>query len=79
MTLRQTLEAFVGLDSAHASGQRVADLLAPYSGAKVSVEELAGEHGKTDFVKIMLPGSSGKSTGGTSPTLVPYDRSVCMM
>lgn len=69
MTLQQTLEAFDALDSAHASGQRVADLLARYSGAKVSVEELAGEEGKTDFVKIMLPGSSGKSTGGSSPTL----------
>ena len=69
MTLQQTLEAFDALDSAHASGQRVADLLACYSGAKVSVEELAGEHGKTDFVKIMLPGSSGKSAGGSSPTL----------
>ena len=69
MTLQQTLEAFDALDSAHASGQRMADLLARYSGAKVSVEELAGEHGKTDFVKIMLPGSSGKLTGGSSRTL----------
>jgi Protein of unknown function (DUF1177) len=68
MTLQQTLEAFEALDSAHASGQRVADLLAPYSGAKVSIEELAGAEGKTDFVKVMLPGSSGKSAGGSSPT-----------
>jgi Protein of unknown function (DUF1177) len=69
MTLQQTLEAFEALDSAHASGQRVADLFARYSGARVTVEEIVGEEGKTDFVKIVLPGSSGKSAGGSSPTL----------
>jgi hypothetical protein len=69
MTLQQTLEAFEALDSAHASGQRVADLLARYSGVRVTVEEIVGQEGKTDFVKIVLPGSSGKSTGGIVRTL----------
>jgi Protein of unknown function (DUF1177) len=69
MTLQQTLQAFEALDSAQASGRRIADLLARYSGAQVTVEELAGEHGKTDLIKIVLPGSSGKSTGGGSRTL----------
>jgi hypothetical protein len=69
MSLQQTLEAFEALDSAHACGQRVADLLARYSNAWVTVEEILGDKGKTDFVKVVLPGSSGKSVGGSSPTL----------
>jgi hypothetical protein len=69
MTLQQTLEAFEVLDSAQASGQRVADLFAGYTGARVTVEQLVGEEGKTDFVKILLPGSSGKFTGGIVRTL----------
>jgi len=69
MTLQQTLEAFEALDSAHASGQRVADLLARYSSARVTVEEIVSDEGKTDFIKIVIPGSSGKSVGGSSPTL----------
>jgi hypothetical protein len=69
MSLQQTLEAFEALDSADASGQRVADLLARYSSARVTVEEILGDKGKTDFVKVVLPGSSGKSVGGSSPTL----------
>jgi Protein of unknown function (DUF1177) len=69
MTLQQTLEAFEALDSARASGQRVSDLFAGYTGARVMVEEIAGEQGKTDLVKILLPGSSGKSTGGIVRTL----------
>jgi Protein of unknown function (DUF1177) len=69
MSLQQTLEAFEALDSAHASGQRVAALFAGYSGARVTVEEIVGDQGKTDLVKILLPGSSGKSTGGIVRTL----------
>jgi hypothetical protein len=69
MSLQQTLEAFEALDSAHASGRRVADLFAGHAGARATVEEILGEQGKTDFVKIVLPGSSGKSAGGGSRTL----------
>jgi hypothetical protein len=69
MSLQQTLDALEALDSAHASGQKVADLFAGHAGARVTVEEILGEQGKTDFVKILLPGSSGKSAGGGSRTL----------
>jgi hypothetical protein len=69
MTLQQTLDAFEALDSALASGERVADLLARHSSARVTVEKIVGDEGKTDFVKIVIPGSSGKSVGGSSPTL----------
>ena len=73
MSLQQTLQVFELFDSAHASGQTVVDLLKPYCAAnpRVSVEvtEVAGPKGKTDFVKVFIPGSAGKSSGGSAPTL----------
>lgn len=73
MSLQQTLQVFELFDSAYASGQTVVNLLKPYCAAnpKVTVEitEVSGPEGKTDFVKVVIPGSSGKRSGGTSPTL----------
>ena len=64
MTLKQTIEAFEALDSARASGRTVVDLLAPYPAASVSVEEVRGNKGKTDFVKIIVAGMQGRLCGG---------------
>src|SRR6516162_3427648 len=69
MTLKQTLEVFEALDSARASGQTVVQLLAPYPGAKVSVDEVQGGKGKTDFVKIVIAGTHGRLRGGNARTL----------
>ena len=69
MSLQQTLQVFELLDSAYASGQKVKDLLAGYSGLEVSVKEVSGPKGKTDFVKIVIPGTQGKRSGGSAPTL----------
>jgi len=35
----------------------------------ISVERIRGEKGSTDFISIKIPGSKGKSVGGSSPTL----------
>jgi len=69
MSLAQTLQVFELLDSAHASGQAVVELLAPYSKVQVTVTEISGDKGSTDFVRIVIPGSAGKLAGGTAPTL----------
>lgn len=71
MSLKQTLEVFEAFDSAFASGQTVVALLAPYrdQGVTVEVVEIAGPKGKTDFVKIYVPGESGKRSGGSAPSL----------
>ncbi|MGL4288631.1 MAG: DUF1177 domain-containing protein [Phreatobacter sp.] len=69
MSLSQTLQVFDAFDSAYASGQTVVDLFARFPDAKVSVREIAGPKGKTDFVKIVLPGLTGLIRGGTTPTL----------
>ncbi len=69
MSLLQTLHVFEAFDSAFASGQTVVRLLADYPAAQVSVTEITGAKGKTDFVKVVIPGYEGKRGGGTAPTL----------
>lgn len=64
MSLKQTLQVFELLDSAWASGEKVKALLAEYPDVTVSVQAVTGPKGKTDFVKIVIPGS-----GGSAPTL----------
>ncbi|MFK4444557.1 hypothetical protein ABH944_004939 [Caballeronia udeis] len=71
MSLSQTLQVFEAFDSRFASGQTVVDLLAPYRGQGVTVEvlKISGPKGSTDFVKIHIPGESGKRAGGTAKSL----------
>ena len=35
----------------------------------INVEHVSGDKGSTDFIKIVIPGSSGKSRGGNAPSL----------
>lgn len=69
MSLQQTLQVFELLDSAYASGEKVKALLAGYSNIEVSVKAVTGPKGSTDFVKIVIPGTHGKRSGGDAPTL----------
>lgn len=69
MSLYQTLQVFELLDSAWASGEKVRELLAGYANVEVTVKEVKGEKGTTDFIKIFIPGFEGKRLGGSAPTL----------
>jgi len=71
MSLKQTLDVFEAFDSSFASGQTVVALLAPFreQGVTVEVVEISSPKGKTDFVKIYIPGESGKRSGGSAPSL----------
>ncbi|MEO3740956.1 DUF1177 domain-containing protein [Kosakonia sp. WA-90] len=69
MSLQQTLQVFALLDSAYASGDKVKALLAEYRNIAVSVKAVSGPKGSTDFVKIVIPGTQGKRSGGSAPTL----------
>jgi hypothetical protein len=70
MSLSHTLKAFEALDSAYATGKTVLDLLAPHDrSVRASVETIQGPRGKTDFVRVVVPGTAGKQKGGTAPTL----------
>ncbi len=69
MSLKQTITAFETMDSAYVTGGTIKDLFASYPDVAVTVQTVAGEEGSTDFVKIIVPGKQGRSTGGTAPTL----------
>ena len=64
MSLSQTLQAFEALDSAYASGDTVARLLAPYPNASVTVTQIRGANGSTDFVRVVIPGAQASAPAG---------------
>ncbi|TWE05228.1 uncharacterized protein DUF1177 [Neobacillus bataviensis] len=68
MVLKQTLTVLETLDSAYVTGEHVKDLFSKYSNIAVTVQTVTGEKGSTDFIKIVIPGSNGKSNGGDAPT-----------
>jgi len=69
MSLQQTLAVFELLDSAHIDGQQVVDLFTFYPDVMARFTRVTGPKGRTDFVRIDIPGTEGKSGGGTAPTL----------
>lgn len=69
MAWKQVIDSFEILDSASASGEQVAAALRQAGIADVQVTPIKEEKGSTDFVKALIPGSNGKSSGGNAPTL----------
>ena len=67
--LKQVIEAMELLDSAKVSGKDVAALLKARGLEDVTVKTLRGEKGKTDFVRVKIPGTRGKTAKGDAPTL----------
>ena len=69
MMLKQVIEICDLIDSAKVNGAAVADLLIKRGLDQIEVKTIRGERGSTDFVKILIPGSQGRSAGGKAPTL----------
>ena len=69
MLLRQLLDVYDLIDKPQASGQEVADFLRAHGATDVTVERVSGERGGTDCIKVVIPGKSGKSSGGSARTL----------
>jgi hypothetical protein len=69
MSLQQTLQVFELIDNAYVKGQDVVELFADYPSVKACTHRVSGEKGTTDFVRIEIPGSAGKQSGGDAPTL----------
>ena len=71
MIVKEILDIYEILDSAYANGEKVADYLRSIGGnCEISVSKLKGKGGKsTDVIKVMIPGSNGKSKGGSAPTI----------
>ncbi|MFQ5855882.1 MAG: DUF1177 domain-containing protein [Anaerolineae bacterium] len=68
MALKQAIEIYEALDSPRANGQRVKGIFGS-RGVEVEVQTVESGTGSTDFVRIVLAGRQGKSTGGSAPTL----------
>lgn len=69
MSLSHTLAVFEALDSPRASGDTVRTLLDGVRGISIEVERVSGAKGATDFVRVCVPGSRGRTAGGAAPTL----------
>ncbi len=69
--LRQVMTILDLVDRPDASGKLVAEQLRALAGpgATVEVETISGERGSTDFVRVHIPGSHGRTAGGQAPTL----------
>lgn len=68
--LREVLSVLELLDSPLATGAVIAKHLAAISpDADITVKTVAGDQGETDFVTVVIPGSNGRRSGGTAPTL----------
>ena len=69
MALMQVLKTYEVMDSRFVDGQKIAELLASVDVSDVTVKRVAGEKGATDFIRIKIAGSEGKTKGGKAPTL----------
>jgi len=67
--LKQVIEVHELLDDAHVSGKIVVEYFDKKGSCIASTETIRGGKGKTDFVKILIPGLSGRQVGGPSRTL----------
>lgn len=67
--LKQVIDTLEILDSPHANGAAVKAVVECAGPAVVTVETVASAKGTTDFVRILVQGKSGKSRGGSAPTL----------
>jgi len=70
MVLREVIEAFRLIDAPSASGEPVArEIERRWDRVDVVMKTSKGEKGTTDFLKVVIPGSKGKTRGGGAPTL----------
>ncbi len=69
MTWKQTLEAYELLDSATVTGDAVGRALAQRNSVHVEVIKATDDRGTTDFIRVTVPGTQGKTVGGSAPTL----------
>ena len=70
MVFKQMLEIYDLLDDIAASGEQVCGYLKTIQkDAQIEVKPIYGDKGKTDLIKITIPGSRGKINGGDAPTL----------
>lgn len=70
MSLKHVMDMYELMDDIAVTGERVKEYLSSISmNGSIEVQTIQGVKGKTDFVKVVIPGKNGKSNGGSAPTL----------
>lgn len=69
MSLKQTLCAYELIDSAVVNGNDIVALFQNFASIEASSKTIQDEKGQSDFVRIIIPGTHGKSQGKNAPTL----------
>lgn len=69
MSLKYTMEVIELLDDVQACGESVVRLFDGFVHCTATYETVAGKEGSTDFVKVVIKGTEGKSSGGDARTL----------
>jgi Protein of unknown function (DUF1177) len=69
MLMHEIITAWDWIDRPDASGQRIAGYFAEHLSVTPEVTRLQDGNYNTEVIKWVIPGSSGKSAGGTAPTL----------
>ncbi len=67
--LKQVIEVMELLDSALITGSDVKGLLEKRGLSDITLKTISGDKGSTDFIKIKIPGTAGKTMGGDALTL----------
>ncbi|MDK6493123.1 DUF1177 domain-containing protein [Corynebacterium coyleae] len=69
MVLKQAIQVLDELDNGTVSGESVGVLFRGFDFVDFQYETVRGEKGTTDFVRILIKGTKGKSSGGAVPTV----------
>lgn len=69
MLLKQVLEVVDVLDDGTVNGEKVLALFEGFEHTETHTEVITGDKGQTHFVKFLIKGTDGKSSGGSAPTL----------
>ncbi len=70
MSLKHVMELYELMDSIYVNGEAIKEYLhAIDPAANIEVKTIQGESGSTDFIRVLLKGKNGKSSGGNAPTL----------
>lgn len=69
MSFKQVLDIYELLDEANVDGEKVAAWFLGQWSCNIEVTRVTSEKGHTDFVRLKVQGSQGKTWGGTAPTL----------
>lgn len=69
MSLKHTMEMIELLDDPSINGKKIIDLFVDIPNCDASYKMVQGDKGTTDFIKILIKGSDGRSSGGNAPSL----------